>query len=300
MRSSIDLNLLLSLEALLNERSVTRAAEVMSVGQPAMSASLARLRRHYGDPLLVREGRTYALTPLAESLLDPTRSAVAAVATVLERAPRFEPATDHRTFTVVASDYMLVVLLSRVITTLTSEAPGIQMSVLPIGQDSPDLLRRQRVDLIIAPAEVVPHDQPFATAPLLTDQYALVADQHNPLPASVTLAEFESLSFASYVSSPAKPVVDRELERLGITRRTIVGTASFVAAPLLVQATPLVTLIPRLLVGALKQQTSLREIRVPFELPLLHEALFWHPRHTADPAHQWFRRRLVELAATLH
>src|SRR5690625_2212166 len=177
VRSSIDLNLLLSLEALLNERSVTRAAEVMAVGQPAMSASRARLRRHYRDPLLVREGRTYALTPLAESLLDPTRSAVAAVATVLERAPHFEPATDRRTFTVVASDYMLVVLLSRAITTLTTEAPGIQMSVLPIGQESTDLLRRQRVDLVIAPAEVVPHDQPFATAPLLTDQYALVADQ---------------------------------------------------------------------------------------------------------------------------
>ncbi|MEW1737962.1 LysR family transcriptional regulator [Nocardia beijingensis] len=89
----------LALEALLTEQSVTRAAERMSVGQTAMSASLARLRRHFNDPLLVRHGRSLALSPLGESLLEAVRSAVAAAGAVLERTSEFDPSTDRRTFT---------------------------------------------------------------------------------------------------------------------------------------------------------------------------------------------------------
>ncbi|MEK8173317.1 LysR family transcriptional regulator [Streptomyces sp. M19] len=101
----LDLNLLIPLNALLLERNVTKAAERLSVAQPSMSATLAKLRRHFDDPLLIREGRALVLTPFAESLLQPVENALIASREVLTSGRSFEPDTDQRTFTVVASDY---------------------------------------------------------------------------------------------------------------------------------------------------------------------------------------------------
>jgi DNA-binding transcriptional LysR family regulator len=109
--NGVDLNLLPALDALLAERNVTRAAERMSLGQPAMSAVLARLRKHFGDPLLVREGRGLVLTTLAASLVAPVQEAMAATEAVLGARPPFDPRTDARSFTLVGSDYVALVLL---------------------------------------------------------------------------------------------------------------------------------------------------------------------------------------------
>src|SRR4051812_6996308 len=100
----LDLNLLIPLNALLLERNVTKAAERLVMGQPAMSAVLAKLRRHFNDPLLVREGRALVLTPFAESLLQPVQTALFAAREVLAQGRSFTPATDQRTFTLMASD----------------------------------------------------------------------------------------------------------------------------------------------------------------------------------------------------
>ena len=99
-----DLNLLLPLQALLEHRHVTRAAEAVGIGQPAMSAALARLRRLFDDPLLVRSGRVLELTPMGQALLEPTHLALTSLEQLFATTPRFDPAVDSRTFTVVASD----------------------------------------------------------------------------------------------------------------------------------------------------------------------------------------------------
>ena len=102
----MDLNLVLPLDALLEERHVTRAAESIGIGQPAMSAALARLRRLFGDPLLVRNGRVHELTPMGQSLVEPVRAVLTGLEQLLATTPHFDPGTDERTFTVVASDYV--------------------------------------------------------------------------------------------------------------------------------------------------------------------------------------------------
>ncbi|WP_430336174.1 LysR family transcriptional regulator [Rhodococcus sp. ACT016] len=297
----MDLNLLLSLEALLTERSVTRAAERMSVGQPAMSASLARLRKHFNDPLLVREGRGLALSPLGESLLDPVRTAVGSVEAALERTPVFDPAADRRTFTIIASDYVLVVLLRKLIAVLATEAPGVQLTVAPIGSDFADQLRRKRADLVIVPTEVVDPDFHFPGTHLMTDRYVLIADRnYTDLPEVISIEEFAALPYAAYVVAPIKPVIERQLDTLGIARKIAVGTQSFVAAPFLLRDTRLVSLVHEKLARELEGPAQLRIIEPPVDLPPLHEKLFWHPRHTSDPAHRWLRNRIIELARTLH
>ena len=116
---SIDLNLLVSLDALLNESSVSRAADRMRVGQPAMSATLARLRALFDNPLLVRVGRELRLTPFAEALREPLAEVLAGIEAVVNAGVAFDPATSSRTFTVMASDYVALVLLRPLMERLT-------------------------------------------------------------------------------------------------------------------------------------------------------------------------------------
>jgi DNA-binding transcriptional LysR family regulator len=123
----LDLNLLLAFEALMAERSVTRAAERMSVGQPAMSASLARLRTFFGDPLLVRDGRSLVPTPRALELTASFEEALDLIDSALRTSHSFDPRTAHRAFTVMASDYVLLLLLGPLVAKLEAEAPNLRL-----------------------------------------------------------------------------------------------------------------------------------------------------------------------------
>ena len=146
-----DLNLFPALEALLEERNVTRAAERLSLGQPAMSAALARLRRHFDDPLLVRDGRVYQLSTFAQSLVEPVREAMAAVEAAATAIRAFDPATDTRSFTIATSDYAALVFLRPLLARLADDAPQIRLRLVPITVDMGDALRRGSLDLVILP-----------------------------------------------------------------------------------------------------------------------------------------------------
>ncbi|MFD0441679.1 LysR family transcriptional regulator [Streptomyces indonesiensis] len=151
----IDLNLLVPLSALLSERSVTRAAERVSVSQPAMSTALAKLRRHYNDPLLVRAGQAMVLTPLAESLVDPVKELLGGMYGVLDRTEEFDPATSTRTFNLVADDYVAIVMLRPLLSKLSEVAPDVRVSVTGVHTGMFDRLRRGQSDLLIWPPNVL-------------------------------------------------------------------------------------------------------------------------------------------------
>src|ERR1700677_4298632 len=150
----MDLNLVLPLDALLEERHVTRAAESIGIGQPAMSASLARLRRLFGDPLLVRNGRVHELTPLAQALVEPVHATLTSIGQLLATTPHFDPGTDERTFTVVASDYVTLILLRPLLERLYEEAPHVAVNVIPVSGATQVELERSQVDLVIMPKEL--------------------------------------------------------------------------------------------------------------------------------------------------
>jgi DNA-binding transcriptional LysR family regulator len=150
----IDLNLLVAFDALMSERNVTRAAERLSIGQPAMSASLARLRKLLDDPILVREGAGLAPTPIAESLIGPVHEALVLIESALGTRRSFEPERDERTFSIIASDYVVLVLLQSLFTELAAEAPHVRIHVTPVVPDFLDQLRRGSTDLVILPREV--------------------------------------------------------------------------------------------------------------------------------------------------
>lgn len=168
---SFDLNLVPALSALLEERNVTRAAERLSLGQPAVSAALARLRRHFDDPLLVREGRTYRLTTFADSLLGPTREAMSALDAAVGARRVFDPAADVRTFTVATSDYAALVILRPLLARLAEDAPGVRLRPVPISMGMGEALRRSTLDLVLLPMELAGELQDLPRKALFEDRF---------------------------------------------------------------------------------------------------------------------------------
>src|SRR4051794_22115942 len=150
----LDLNLLVSLDALLQQRSVTRAAAQMGLSQPALSASLARLRRHFGDELLTRVGNDYRLTPLALQLKERARIALSGVERVFTAQPEFDPASERREFSVLASDYMVAVLGDTVAGLLAEEAPHSRLRFLA---NTPERVDRAEQVLTSTDLLVIPH-----------------------------------------------------------------------------------------------------------------------------------------------
>lgn len=297
----LDLNLLLAFEALMTERSVTRAAERMSVGQPAMSASLARLRTFFNDPLLVREGRSLVPTSRALELFASFQEALDLIDSTLRTSNDFDPDTAQRTFTIMASDYLLVVLLGPLLAQLDTEAPKVRIIVRPTAADCAEQVNRSRVDLLIRPEESVAEMLPARSARLFDDRLVCAVDAGNSdVGEHLTEEQFRTLPLVSYDDgSLVESSIERRFSELGIERVITVGTESLVIQPLVVSGSRLMALIPERLGSYFGARLGIRLLAPPYPLAPVHQAMFWAPRADADPAHRWLRERVRRAAATL-
>ncbi|MDJ0105034.1 LysR family transcriptional regulator [Rhodococcus erythropolis] len=297
----VDLNLLVAFDALMSERSVTRAAERLAVGQPAMSASLSRLRKLFDDPLLVRDGRTFVPTQVAESLAVPIRQSLAIMEGALGRRRAFDAAVDSQTFTLLASDYVLLVLLSSLLSDLATEAPNVRFNVRPISGDYSDQLRRGQIDLFILPREIERSGIPLQSEDLFQDRLVCGVDVDHPdIGESISRRQFETLPYLSYDGGLLPSAGQQQLRARGIDRVIDVTTQSFVVAPLLLRGTRFVTLVYERLGRSLAAQANIRLLAPPIELSPITEAMFWSPRHEDNPAHQWLRERIRQAASTIN
>lgn len=297
--SRLDLNLLLAFEALIAERNVTRAAERLSVGQPAMSASLARLRKFFGDPLLVREGRSLVPTPRALELAASFGEALDLIDSTLRASRVFDPRTAHRTFTVMASDYVLLLLLGPLIAELEAEAPGLRLAIRPVAADYAGQIDRSLLDLLILPEEAAAG--PAArSARLFSDRLVCAVDERHPeVGERLTEEQFRTLPLVAYHGTLMEPVTRHWFRELGIDRATAVATESIVVQPLLLSGTRLMALVPERLGQYFAGQAGIRLLDPPYRLAPLRLAMFWAPRFDADPAHRWLRERVLRAASAL-
>jgi DNA-binding transcriptional LysR family regulator len=238
----VDLNLLLAFDVLLAERNVTRAAERLGVGQSAMSATLARLRKLLDDPVLVREGRALVATPLAESLVVPVRDALARIEGLLGDRD-FDPHRDRRTFSIVASDRTTLTFLRPLVATLPGEYPGLRLEIRAATADHVGLLERGEADLVVIPREVFPEHLRFPHEVLYQDHFVCVADAANgQVSDPVTLEQFSSLPYLA-TTAPGKPsLAESQLDRLGVARQAQV-TANLGLAELLLRDGPFFTVL---------------------------------------------------------
>jgi DNA-binding transcriptional LysR family regulator len=291
---NLDLNLIVTLDALLNERGVTRAADRLGVTQPAVSGALAKLRRHFDDELLVREGNTSLLTPLAEQLATRTAAALLGARRVFDATPDFDPAVSNREFTIAISDYGAMVLGDELTTVVGHTAPHVrirfqELSVQAMGNPREAL---RTVDGVVMPPGFLGD---FPSVRLFEDTWVcIVSADNNRVGEHVELADLAKLPWVVGYDGPIAftPAV-RQLRMLGMEPDVRVVAETFLALPFLVAGTERVALVPRLLADRLAGAAGVRQLRCPWEPVPLSETFWWHPAFSNDPAHQWLRSALA-------
>jgi DNA-binding transcriptional LysR family regulator len=298
----VDANLLLSLHALLEEQNRTHAGERMTMSQPAMSGALTRLRKHFDDDLLVRVGRGFELTPLAERLRPLVAEAVEAAEALLGQARDFHAATSTKRFTLSMSEYAMTVLAEPLIEKLAEQAPGCTTTLDPLDvrpeQVESQVLRR---DLVIAPRGF---EFPGQIQPVFTDRLVcLVARNHPRLrDGTLTVDDLAEMPHAVAEFAPAgrKRPLEVELERHGLEDRTVlVRVTSLLVLPFAIAGTDMCAFVPARLARRCLAPLGLTIAETPLDAVSITEAAHWHIRRSKDPAGVWLRQLLHDVAIDL-
>ena len=295
----VDVNLLVALQALLEQRNVTRAGQVTNMSQPAMSAALSRLRAHFGDDLLRRAGRTYELTPLAAELLPQVGAALGAVAAALDPWSRFDPATSTRRFAVSGSDYALGVVVEPLLGVLRDQAPDVTVEFDPVPPPGSDMLNHlMRRDAVIG---AVGYGLPGRRQMVFSDRFVCIVAAGNPRLRDGRLT-LEDLADMPHVSASVGQLVtpaDQVLAAAGVVPRVDVTVQGLLALPFAVSGTDLCAFVPERLLSRCADDLGLVVAEVPLEDPELAEAAFWHPSRDEDPSLRWLRGVLAEVREVL-
>ncbi|MFC4054141.1 LysR family transcriptional regulator [Actinomadura syzygii] len=293
---NLDANLAVALDALLAERSVTRAAARLHTSPAAMSRTLARLRRVLQDPLLVRAGQAMVPTPRAEALRGEAAAVVRRLEALLTPSGESDPAALRRTFTVQASDVVGAALAPGLLEQARRRAPGVSLRVLAEDAEAGPALREGRVDLEIGAIDHV--DPETRVEELAALRMAAGVRAGHPLaegaltPARLAAAEHVSVSRRGRFTGP----LDAALAERGLSRRVGAVLPGHLAAMALAATSDVVCLVPAAPAGeapsplsATADALGLRLLEIPLPLPPLTIAMAWHPRHTADVPHRWLR-----------
>jgi DNA-binding transcriptional LysR family regulator len=297
MQSS-DLALLATLDALLQEGSVTKAARRVGLSTPAMSHALARIRERVGDPLLVRAGREMVLTPRAEAMRPKVRSAITQAAQALEPEAPFAPATLERGFVVIASDYVVTVLGVELDALLGREAPRIALRFVVNTPSDPTVLREGSADLAVGIYGELPPE--LKTKVLLTDRFVCVVRKDHPaVKKRLTLDEFVAMSHVQIAPrGRAGGYVDGVLAERGLSRRVVRAVPFFLAALRLTAKTDYVLTVSERVAKATAEDFGLRILEPPLELSPYALKQVWHPRWDGDAGHRFLRESLARAAQT--
>ncbi|MBB3063319.1 LysR family transcriptional regulator [Microbulbifer rhizosphaerae] len=288
----LDLNLLLTLDVLLSEHNVTRAAQRLNLSQPSVSVHLAKLRDIFGDPLLLPGPRGMRPTKRAEALREPLRQALESLERAVSPSTPFDPVGASDTWHLAASDYSESTILQPALSGLRSAAPGTRLASVQV---VPSRIARQtergEIDLAFHTSEESPAG--LRRRILFAEHYVLVGRAGHPrLKRRPTLAQFCKLDHV--IVSPDgggfSGVTDKVLSKMGLTRRVVLSVPHFLFVLSAVANTDLVAMLPSRLV---RDSDSLRVVEPPIEVPGFEMAMLWHERCHRDPAHQWLREHIV-------
>ena len=289
----LDLNLLVALDALLTERSVSLAADRLCLSQSATSSALGRLRDYFGDELLVVKGRNMILTARAEELIEPVRAVLEQIRSTIAIAPRFDPATADRQVRIMASDYTTQVLLAEALASIARDAPGIRFEIQPMSTSPTEALERGLIDLLVSIDFAVSADHPSQV--LFEDDYVVVGDRDNPaLQGEVTREAYFALGHVSARFGAARmPAFDEWFTRRQKQQRRIeVVAPSFLTLPGLVIGTRRITTMHRRLAMQVARAFPVAIRELPFAIPPIRQVVQWHLTNNNDRALRWVVERL--------
>lgn len=288
--TDLDLNLLVALEALLTEESVTRAARRLDRSQPALSHSLRHLREVFEDQLLVPGQGGMQPTPLAQSLRAPLERVMLQIESLVHTEPDFEPGSTRRSFTMGCPD-LFGVIVEDVVEWFAGEAPAARFDmVAPDFEDFEHVLETGRQDVTLGPT-------PAQASAQLRQRYlgdvewcCLVRADHPVLSSSFTLETWTAYPHVVvHYRQHAASVVADAIEARGARRRIGASVPGFLFAPRVVAATDYIYTAPHMLASHAQREIGLVALRPPIELPEMSASIIWHERWDADAGHKWFR-----------
>ncbi len=292
-----DLNLLGSLDALLREKSVTLAAERIGVSQPTMSGMLLRLREQLQDPILIRLGNSFELTPRAVELAEEVRQALLTIESLVEPRGDVDLSVVRRHFRIMASEFTLLFVLPGVFRKAQLDAPLLTFEVVPISAPAGQIYAGE-VDICITGNQISDVGGAAANAirtqTLMSDRFiAIVADDH-PLRGEVTREEYYSYphvvtQFPGIPRTVEDSVVDGQFSG----EPPVVRVPSFIAVAAIVSDTTMIGMIPSRVAPLLLPVWKVRELALPPSFTPVALRALWHGRHDNDPVHQWLRSAVL-------
>jgi DNA-binding transcriptional LysR family regulator len=290
----IDIELLVTLEALLTFCNVTHVARRLHLSQPTVSVRLGKLRNLFADPLLAPGPRGMRPTTRGLELLAPLREALSGVERMLSAQTPFDPARTGMTWRIVASDYAQHAILLPLIAHLRRHAPGVRVAVYaPVPAEIARMAERGDIDVAFTTAEIAPES--LRSTILFAERYQFIARKRHPLlgKGAITLAQYCALDHV--VVSPEgggfKGPTDVLLEARRYKRRVVLSVPHFLSTPELVRRSDMVAMLPARLLEGRDEGLQLRD--APVQPPGFEMAMSWHERVHLDPAHQWLRAQVV-------
>jgi DNA-binding transcriptional LysR family regulator len=293
----VDLNLLLALHALLEERHVTRAAKRCFLSQPAMSRALERLREMFGDALLIRSGRAYERTVRAESLLGELQSLLPRLEAMV-RGEEFDPQRSQERFRLAVTHHASITLIPPLIRRIRTEAPDVRLDVSQWEERAYDAVIAGRLDTALS-AE---HPPSGLESEVLfeVDFICVVGAAQKVHPPRLTLAQYLQLPHVAVETWTGQQTpVDRPLAQFGAKRRVVLSVPFFSAAIFAVANTDLVLTAPRKLTKVVRPLDGVRLVEPPREIKPFPYFMTWHARLNEEPAHAWFREQVRTAARTI-
>ena len=294
--SDIDLNQLVLFQQLMVDRRVSKVAENLGLTQPAVSNTLAKLRRQFGDDLFVRTPKGMMPTPFAEQLAGPIGEALGLIHSGLNQHTRFDPAHARRDVTIGMTDIGEIVFLPELVERLRQDAPGVSLStVRTTASNLREDMEAGKVDLAIGP---LPQLQAgFFQRRLFRQRYVCLFRQGHPLDRQrMSLADFQAAEHLIIVSAgTGHGQVDDLIRRAGVDRQMRLTVPHFVGVGHILQRTDMVATVTERLAERLAQPFGLRFLPHPVDLPEVAINLFWHAKVHRSPAHQWLRGLVFDL-----
>jgi DNA-binding transcriptional LysR family regulator len=290
----VEPKLLLLFVLLYNNRSVSRAAEDLQQSQPNISAWLAKLREHFGDPLFVKTAGGMQPTPRADSLVDSIREAIQTLRRVSAPVGEFQPEKLRRSFRICMTDGSHMTLLPRLLKRVLERAPGVRIVATPIGDHSSKELEEGKADLalgIIPGLESGFYQQSFYEQ----DFICLTSPNHPNIHEKLSLKTYLEAAHADVLSGKSHSILQEALKAQRIERNIVLEIHSFLGLASVVGDSDLVATVPRQIGEAIARTAGLKVFKCPAKVPTFTVKQYWHVRMHHDPANRWLRSICADL-----
>lgn len=293
--AEFDVKLLRVFDEVYKTRSVSRAAEHLGLAQPSVSIALAKLRRHFKDPLFVRTSSGMEATPHAGALVGPVREALRLLEMTLGQQAAFDPARSDRTFRIAMTDISQSVLLPTLLNHLKTAAPSIRIDVLEITAHTPRSLEAGDADLAIGFMPQI--EAGFYQQKLFAQRLVCICRKDHPrIRGKLDRRQFAAEAHVAVAASGTGHwTVEKALQDRRIERRVALRLPNFLGLGRIVARTDLVATVPSLLAETLATQDPIQVLALPVEMPAYAVKQHWHERYHHDPGHAWLRREVATL-----